>query len=182
MSIRNKNSKHRQGFTIVDLLIVVVVIAILAAITIVSYNGITNQANTSSAASTAAIVKKKAELFLIDGPTKSYPRAASYLTGTADIVTQPVNTRTSPSNTWYVPPTNITISQYIPNASNGKNTISYYACGHKGTGAPPNSIAEMSTITGAKIFYYDFSKSQHIILEIGNAVQGGMPYIYCNPS
>jgi prepilin-type N-terminal cleavage/methylation domain-containing protein len=34
-----------EGFTIVELLIVVVVIAILAAITIVSYNGITNRAN-----------------------------------------------------------------------------------------------------------------------------------------
>lgn len=34
----------RHGFTIVELLIVIVVIAILAAITIVAYNGITNRA------------------------------------------------------------------------------------------------------------------------------------------
>jgi prepilin-type N-terminal cleavage/methylation domain-containing protein len=34
-----------RGFTIVELLIVIVVIAILAAITIVSYNGIQNRAN-----------------------------------------------------------------------------------------------------------------------------------------
>ncbi len=34
-----------QGFTIVELLIVIVVIAILAAITIVAYNGITTRAN-----------------------------------------------------------------------------------------------------------------------------------------
>lgn len=40
-----KVGKQQQGFTIVELLIVVVVIAILAAITIVSYNGITSQAN-----------------------------------------------------------------------------------------------------------------------------------------
>ncbi len=38
----------RSGFTIVELLIVVVVIAILAAITIVAYNGIQNQAHDSS--------------------------------------------------------------------------------------------------------------------------------------
>jgi len=36
-----------RGFTIVELLVVIVVIAILAAITIVSYNGITGRANDS---------------------------------------------------------------------------------------------------------------------------------------
>lgn len=41
---RQLNRKQWQGFTIVELLIVVLVITILAAITIVSYNGITNSA------------------------------------------------------------------------------------------------------------------------------------------
>ena len=38
-------NKQQTGFTIVELLIVIVVIAILAAITIVAYNGIKNGAN-----------------------------------------------------------------------------------------------------------------------------------------
>lgn len=42
-----KVAKKQTGFTIVELLIVVVVIAILAAITIVAYNGIQNQAKNS---------------------------------------------------------------------------------------------------------------------------------------
>jgi len=46
--MRNKN-----GFTIVELLIVVVVIGILAAITIVAYNGIQQRAQTSAAAAFA---------------------------------------------------------------------------------------------------------------------------------
>lgn len=46
--------KQKPGFTIVELLIVVVVIAILAAITIVSFNGITERARVSSAKSFAS--------------------------------------------------------------------------------------------------------------------------------
>lgn len=51
----------QKGFTIVELLIVVVIIAILAAITIVAYNGIQNRANTSAAQSQAASIVKKFE-------------------------------------------------------------------------------------------------------------------------
>lgn len=50
---------RRRGFTIVELLIVVVVIAILAAITIVSYNGITNRAKATAAATAAEQAAKK---------------------------------------------------------------------------------------------------------------------------
>jgi prepilin-type N-terminal cleavage/methylation domain-containing protein len=39
------DNKKQTGFTIVELLIVIVVIGILAAITIVAYNGIQNRAN-----------------------------------------------------------------------------------------------------------------------------------------
>jgi len=46
-----KQSEQQDGFTIVELLIVVVVIAILAAITIVSYNGIQNRAHVAATAS-----------------------------------------------------------------------------------------------------------------------------------
>lgn len=53
---------RRRGFTIVELLIVVVVIAILAAITIVAYNGITNRANDSATISTAKQIEKQAIL------------------------------------------------------------------------------------------------------------------------
>lgn len=43
--------RHKSGFTIVELLIVVVVIGILAAIVIVAYNGIQNRANDAAAES-----------------------------------------------------------------------------------------------------------------------------------
>ena len=59
-------NKPLRGFTIVELLIVVVVIAILAAITIVAYNGIQARAKDSQADSALNQVKKALELYKID--------------------------------------------------------------------------------------------------------------------
>jgi prepilin-type N-terminal cleavage/methylation domain-containing protein len=55
-------NKH-TGFTIVELLIVVVVIAILAAITIVAYSGIQQQARDSVRKSDAAAIAKTLKLW-----------------------------------------------------------------------------------------------------------------------
>ncbi len=68
-------AKNKQsGFTIVELLIVVVVIAILAAITIVSYNGIQSRAKAAQYASDASTIAKKAEVFYADPATgNAYP-------------------------------------------------------------------------------------------------------------
>lgn len=72
--------KH-TGFTIVELLIVVVVIAILAAITIVSYNGITARASDAAAKSAMETGVKKLELANIDN--QSYPLVLTDLSGGA---------------------------------------------------------------------------------------------------
>ncbi|MEV8339734.1 SUMF1/EgtB/PvdO family nonheme iron enzyme [Leucobacter sp. NPDC077196] len=60
--VDDNESNAKRGFTIVELLIVVVVIAVLAAITIVAYSGITNQAKASAKAQDIAQWKKKSEL------------------------------------------------------------------------------------------------------------------------
>ena len=65
--------ESRSGFTIVELLIVIVVIAILAAITIVAYNGIQARANDSRRANEIAGIKKALELYKIDNGV--YPPA-----------------------------------------------------------------------------------------------------------
>ena len=62
MTLSDTNIKSR-GFTIVELLIVIVIIAILAAITIVAYNGIQNRAKTSAGQQLANSVAKKAEAY-----------------------------------------------------------------------------------------------------------------------
>lgn len=53
----------RRGFTIVELLIVIVVIAILAAISVVAYTGVSNRANDSVIQSDLANFAKAAQLF-----------------------------------------------------------------------------------------------------------------------
>jgi prepilin-type N-terminal cleavage/methylation domain-containing protein len=63
--------KRSFGFTIVELLIVIVVIGILAAITVVAYNGIQNRAKASSASSAATQAAKKIALYQAD--TSTYP-------------------------------------------------------------------------------------------------------------
>ncbi len=69
----NKHKNSHFGFTIVELLIVVVVIAILAAITIVAFNGIQQRAQTSAIQSTISQAAKKLEVGKIDGGTNAYP-------------------------------------------------------------------------------------------------------------
>jgi prepilin-type N-terminal cleavage/methylation domain-containing protein len=59
-------AKTQKGFTIVELLIVIVVIAILAAITIVAYNGIQDRAKASAAQSAAAQAAKKVALYAVE--------------------------------------------------------------------------------------------------------------------
>ena len=76
------NIKKDRGFTIVELLIVIVVIAILAAITIVAYNGIQNRAKASSAQSAANTIIKKAEA--ANAVASTYPTAVGGFSAQAD--------------------------------------------------------------------------------------------------
>ena len=67
-------AKQKQtGFTIVELLIVIVVIAILAAITIVAYNGIQNRAQITTVKADFSNFSKKVEIFRTDSSISQYP-------------------------------------------------------------------------------------------------------------
>ncbi len=68
---------RKQGFTIVELLIVVVVIAILAAITIVSYNGIQKQATDTAVKAELENLAKQYGMF--HAVNSRYPASAADL-------------------------------------------------------------------------------------------------------
>ncbi len=81
-SPRNSSDK---GFTIVELLIVVVVIGILAAIVTVAYTGISDRANASSFADGLKKVEKAFQLFVVQGGYAAWPRDNdSSLTGSGN--------------------------------------------------------------------------------------------------
>ena len=69
---RGSKQGLRRGFTIVELLIVIVVIGILAAITIVAYNGIQNRAKIASLQTAVSQVGKKIAVYSVTNGD-SYP-------------------------------------------------------------------------------------------------------------
>lgn len=110
-----------SGFTIVELLIVVVVIAILAAITIIAYNGIQARANNAAADSLLANVSKKIQAYYtLKG---SYP--ASPMTGAALITELNTYTESNVGTT----PFSAVASPGNPSATNGKTTLKIELCG-----------------------------------------------------
>ncbi len=139
MGLKNINSSQR-GFTIVELLIVVVVIAILAAITIVSYTGITQQANDSAAKAAASTLSKKAELYYAD--QSDYPTWAELSAGTAT------------GEAWYVP------SATFSTAPSGTNLSA--------APADPDVLDYCQDANGAVIGYWDFTNGSRAFLSLGD--------------
>ena len=88
--IGNMNRTKMSGFTIVELLIVIVVIGILAAITIVAYNGISGRAKEATLTSDLNSATKKIETERV--LTGSYPSSAASADGGQGLKSSPGNT------------------------------------------------------------------------------------------
>lgn len=118
----------QTGFTIVELLIVIVVIGILAAITIVAYNGVQQKARDTQRKSDMAKIVSTGKLWTVDNekplsaigagssgfavgwfdsPYTPYPSVKSVLVGAGYLsngVTDPINTKTGTVYAYMIAP------------------------------------------------------------------------------
>jgi prepilin-type N-terminal cleavage/methylation domain-containing protein len=132
MSFNNIKTKMKseRGFTIVELLIVIVVIGILAAITIVAYNGVTARANATSAKLAANSALKKAEAY--NAEITTYPVLPANLTGAATTTSYNLAGVTF----------NVSASA-ITTAPASANVLQFYSCAG----------------TGLQVTYWDYSSA-----------------------
>jgi general secretion pathway protein G len=109
------NIRRQVGFTIVELLIVIVIIGILAAITIVAYNGIQQRARDSARTSDISGIQTALELYRADNG--NYPSAGTdnvgYNLSTLSAALVPTYISSIPND----PNTSLTNYQYVRGAA-----------------------------------------------------------------
>ena len=151
-----KNKQHNDGFTIVELLVVIVVIGILAAITIVSYLGITAKANTSKAESDANSVLSVADVYYAE---KNYYPAQST---TVAMTTADWKTSAYAPTTAKIP-SGLNIIRIAVTATSGLDSISV------------ECLTTCTNTTGLRIGYWDFSLATpaKAYIYAGAATSGG---------
>jgi prepilin-type N-terminal cleavage/methylation domain-containing protein len=149
---------HQTGFTIVELLIVIVVIGILAAITIVAYNGIQERARATTVSSALSQAANKLAVYQVDYPD-TYPadKTALEAIGIKDStsVTYQYTRTASTPNTYCITATTGTTSYKI---SNTNTTPQQGGCAGHGVGgtAPITNLATNpsfeTSLTGVSSF------------------------------
>ena len=142
-----KRSGKTTGFTLVELLIVIVVISILATISIVSYTGVQARARATKAKMNAASVKKVAEAYYAQSNT--YPTANSHFR--SGLITLPSDI--------------LLLTSGSLSRSNGETTVGY------------RYVGSASNATGACVFYWDFTtEGNSAITYLGTATSGTCGY------
>ena len=136
------DKKIKKGFTIVELLIVIVVIGILSTIVIVTYQGVQDKANAVANLTSAKEVLGKAEAF--NSLNTNYPTSNSVFSATDADSSVKLSTKTA-SN----------LGTTAPSAT-AKSAILYAPC-----------PAASSAPTGAKVSYWDNDKKAIVVLTAG---------------
>lgn len=124
MNLQNINKrKAEKGFTIVELLIVIVVIGILAAIVIVAYIGVTNNARNARYNADAGSIQKVAEVYNTD--EGEYPNTPAEFAAGSTTTKLPAGisiNATESTGTVASPPTTASLQD---NADDGIYSVNY---------------------------------------------------------
>jgi len=145
-----KAMKSERGFTIVELLIVVVIIGILAAIVVVAYNGITNRAHQSAAKAAAGSVEKKLEAFNAENGNYGTFNTVGTLTAQLNAVQSAALTGSG-----------ITIAYTGISGTNGDNTVQVRLCG-------ATAPAAGATASGFEVWGWDPTLSTPALTKMGS--------------
>ncbi len=137
--------QKQSGFTIVELLIVIVIIAILAAISIFGYNGFINRGKASAAQQLSSQVSKKVEAYnAVEG---AYPTFAEFQNNRKVGETTGSNTAAQEARL----DNTASISSTAPTSTGGESVVRYLKC----------------TAGGAQVGWYDFSKTANQVTYVG---------------
>jgi len=142
---KQKELSKKSGFTIVELLIVVVVIAILAAITLVAYTNIQDRARASEASAALVQAKKKLALYKVDNG--SYPTTGN-ITDAGLSESDGSYQYTSDGSTFCITATSGSVSY---KASDTENPVPGGCAGHGQGGAP--AITNVANNPSAETVY-----------------------------
>lgn len=138
--------KNVDGFTIVELLVVIVIIASLAIVTVASYNAAQARSKSASAQSLGNQVSKKAEgWYSVLGAYPTYTQLSTSKVNTTD------TTPTSPVESRLDDPANTIFDAATANPTDEKK-VGYRAC-----------------TTGAQVEYYDALAKAIQYIGIGGA-------------
>lgn len=144
-------SKRVQGFTLAELVIVIVVIAILAAVVTIAYNGVTQRTREASALDAAGKAGDKAKLYLLNNSSR-YPSdlATIEVTNSASTTYQYTVDNTSNPRTFCV--TVIVDNKVSAYLSSAESAPQLGVCpGHLAAGEVPSidNHGVVTTLTGA---------------------------------
>ena len=124
----------------------IVIIAILTVISLIAYNGIQNQARTSTSQAVVKSVADKAQIYNTE--ESHFPASLTDMTGAAQAKSYHIDTSAVVSGGNSEPSS-------APTGENGPKTVAYKACVKDGKE------------TGAKIWGWDYSKNSAILREVG---------------
>jgi len=163
--------RTKQGFTIVELLIVIVVIGILAAVTIVAYNGVQNRAKVAAAQSGVSQASKKIMAFAVQN-SDAYPitLAEAGVQNSGDTNYQYTVNNNSTPRTYCVTATVNTTNYWISNASTSPSSGS--CPGHGVGGIPPITNLVLNPTLETNNLGYNNANSA-VFSRVANTMLGG---------